>query len=235
MEMQMALPQFRELPSETRVEQRARVLAAVQAPRRRRAFVLAAVAAVLVVTPALALHRQMVDFFSADPAPERIQVDFESLKRHNDMSSSLGGPTVTPVGSAREVLTVTLDGEQRPLSVVPTEEGGFCFRLHFAISCSRRDDLAERVKISAGGLSNAEGDGLAWVVGSVLAPEIETVQLLYQDGERVTLPYVWVSEPIDAGFYAYEVPRAHRLRGRLTAAVIGLDKDGHEVQRMRLL
>lgn len=235
MEMQMALPQFRELPSETRVEQRAHLLAAVQAPRRRRAFVLAAAAAILVATPALALHRQVVDFFSSESAPERIQLDFQWLRRHNEemRGRGMGGPAVSPEGAAREVLTVDLDGEKRSLWVVPTTEGGFCYRLHFYGSCTANKADAP-LKIGVGGLSNAHGDGLAWVVGSVLAPQIETVQLLYQDGERVTLPYVWVSEPIDAGFYAYEVPEEHRVLGRLTAAVIGLDENGHEVQRLRV-
>ena len=31
----------------------------------------------------------------------------------------------------------------------------------------------------------------------VLAPEIEEIELLFEDGERVKVPFVWVSPPID--------------------------------------
>jgi hypothetical protein len=229
---QMTLPAFRELPPETRAAQRARVLAAVQARSRRRALVVVAVGlAVLTAAPAFALQRELVDFFSAEPAPERIQLDFAFLREHTaETSAKFGGPSYTPEGTAREVLTVMLDGERRPLSVAPTQEGGFCYRLHFYGSC--RSPADPWSKISAGGLSNAEGvQGSAWIVGSVVAPEVQEVVLVYQDGERARLPFVWVSPPVNAGFFAYEVPDEHRVPGHVTAALLGLDRDRNEVAR----
>ena len=38
--------------------------------------------------------------------------------------------------------------------------------------------------------------------GTLLKPD-STVQLRYEDGASVDIPYVWVSKPIDAGFFFY--------------------------------
>jgi hypothetical protein len=232
MEMQMALPRFRELPSETRAAQRARLLATVRAPRRRRGAIVAITVgvAVLAAAPTLAFQRELVDFWSAEPAPERIQLDWDKMRQiHGELrAKGFGAPSITPVGTGREVLRVNLDGERRALWVIPTEEGGFCYRLHFHGSCARFPENPG-LKIGAGGLATRERGGFAWIVGAVLASDVHEIELVYQDGERRKLPFVWVSPPIDAGFYAYEVPPEHEQSGHLTAAVVGLDEDGNMV------
>jgi hypothetical protein len=235
----MDLPRFRELPPERRADQRARIMAGIVAsPRRRRTLGIAIALAVLLATPAFALHRQVVDFFSSEEAPEAIQLDFDKMRRvHEDARDrGFGGPAIVPVGPAREVLAVTVEGERRPLWVVPAGGGGYCFRWHFMASCGRIPGYASaEMKIAGGGLSNEDGvEGLALVVGQVLAPEVHELEMLYQDGERAKIPFVWVSPPIDAGFYAFEVPEEHRRPGHLTFAVIGLDADGNEVARQCL-
>lgn len=97
---------------------------------------LAAAIAAVAVGSAFALYRELVDFGSAEPAPERIQRDFDFLREHTaEASSTFGGPKYTTDGPAREVMRVNIDGEARPLWVVPTREGGFCYRLHFLGSC----------------------------------------------------------------------------------------------------
>jgi hypothetical protein len=74
---------------------------------------------------AFALYRELVDYGSAEPAPERIQRDFEFLQEHTAAASSrFGGPKFTPEGPAREVMRVHIDGETRPLWVVPTRDAG---------------------------------------------------------------------------------------------------------------
>lgn len=227
---QMSLPRFRELPPELRAEQRARIVSAVVTPRRRRPVLIVAIAlALFAAAPTLALQRQLVDFWSGEPAPERIQLDFGFLREHTaEASARFGGPSYTPDGVAREVMTVMLDRESRPLWAVPTEEGAFCYRLHFHGSCLTPDD-AKIMKIGLGGLSTKLGDGLDWLVGPVLVKGVQEVELLYQDGERVKLPFVWVSPPLDVGFYAYDVPVDREEPGRLSVAVIGLDENGDEV------
>lgn len=126
-------------------------------------------------------------------------------------------------------MRVQLDGERRPLWVVPTEQGVFCYRLHFHGSCLTSRSAASRPGIGAGGLSTGENGGIDWVVGPVLDPQVHRVELLYQDGERVAVPFVWVSPPLDAGFYAYDVPSEHEETGRLVVAIIGLNEKGERV------
>ncbi len=228
----MTLPAFRELPPGRRAEQRARVLAAIQTPRRRQPVIaLAVVLAILAAAPTLVLHRNAVDFWSAQPAPERIQVDFDRMRKVSEDArrQGLGDTAWKPVGTAREVLSTTVDGKREPLWVVPTEDGGFCFRWVFFVgSCARTGDTPEP-KLGAGGLRADNGEGHAWLVGRVLAPEIHEIEMLYQDGDRVTLPFVWVSPPIDAGFFAFELPADRQDEA---AAIIGLDSDGDEVARL---
>jgi hypothetical protein len=226
---QMTLPAFRELPAERRAEQRGRVLAAVGAPRRRRPILVVAFAlALLAATPTLAFQRELVDFWSAEPAPEPIQLEFDLMRAVSvdAQARGLDGPNWRPVGTAREVLATTVDGKREPLWVVATEDGGFCFRWVFHASCGRIQGQRPELKLASAGLSAEGGEGNSWVVGRVLVPEIVEVQLLYLDGDRETMPFVWVSPPIDAGFFAFEVPLD---RQRLTGAIIGLDEDGNEV------
>lgn len=198
------------------------------ASRRWLLIPLAATVAVIAVGSAFALYRELVDFGSAEPAPQRVQLDFDSLReRSAEMRAKAGAPPITPEGPAREVMRVQIDGETRPLSVVPTREGSFCFRLAFAMSCVL--DPNEMNSIGYSGLATPDGNGSQWLVGPVSDEAVETVELLYQDGESVRLPFVWVSPPINAGFYAYDVPERHEQPGHLTAVIIARDENGNRV------
>jgi hypothetical protein len=232
MQMLMALPHFRELPSDARDEQRARVLAAVQPSRRRRVVLAVAVAlAVLAAAPTLAFQRELVDFWSAEPAPGPVQLDFDRLRQSSVDARGRGysGPAWTPVGTGREVLATTVDGKRESLWVVQAGEGGFCLRWVTFGTCHVPGDGTEAMKIGGGGLATDHGEGSAWVVGRVIAPEIHAIELVYEDGERAKVPFVWVSPPIDAGFYAFGVPAEHQVPGRLAGVLVGVDEDGNEV------
>ena len=233
----MTLPAFRELPPEIRRAQRALLVSSGgRRSRPSRTLVLAALLAILVATPALALRREMVDFLSSEPAPERIQVDFDSLReRTAESSAKFGGPRFTPDGPARAVMRVEIDGETRPLWVVPTREGGFCIRLNFGASCLTPEIKGEGRIAMMFGLATKGSDGMNWFVGRVSDQSIQEVELMYQDGERVNIPFVWVSPPIDTGFYAYDVPAEREEPGRLAVAVVGLAADGGEVAHTCLL
>jgi hypothetical protein len=231
MKVQMTLPAFRELPAERRAEQRAMIVARLGSrPRPYRAVVVGVVLAILVATPALALRRQMVDFVASEPAPQRIQVDFDSFGAHTaEARAKFGGPNFAPEGPAREVMQVRIDGEMRPLWVVPLKEGGFCHRLHFGMSCLTAEDNVRVGPVASGGLMTEGSEGMDWIEGRVSDESVQEVELVYQDGERVTLPFVWVSPPIDAGFFAYDIPAEREQPGSLAVAVIGLDGEGDEV------
>jgi hypothetical protein len=90
-------------------------------------------------------------------------------------------------------------------------------------------DVNERMTVSVSGLATRDDDGFNWLFGRVSEQSVQEIELLYQDGKRLQLPFVWVSPPINAGFYAYDVPEQHEQPGRLTIAVIGRDDDGNTV------
>jgi hypothetical protein len=45
------------------------------------------------------------------------------------------------------------------------------------------------------------------------------------------VPLVWVSPPIDAGFFLYEVPARHRERGHWVRLLVLEDAHGRELAR----
>jgi hypothetical protein len=47
----------------------------------------------------------------------------------------------------------------------------------------------------------------------------------------VQVPIVWVSAPIDAGFFLYEVPRAHWQAGHRLSELVLEDVNGKELAR----
>jgi len=66
-----------------------------------------------------------------------------------------------------------------------------------------------------------------FVIGSVRAPVVR-VRLRFADGSAIA------AKPVD-GMFLFAVPRAHLLRSRQLAFVIGYDARGHRVQRQGVL
>jgi hypothetical protein len=196
--------------------------------RRLLAFEFAAVLAAVLIGAGGVFHRDVVDFFSADPAPEPIRIEFAKTGARADLVMGPGHAT----HEAREVARFPADGKERPLWVAPVENGGFCFRWHTMGSCGR---LPHQGTAPMLGLGGQEGSfGMNWIVGQVTDPRIHRLELEYADGERVELPFVWVSAPIDAGFTAFQVPEERQEKGRHAAAVTGYDAEGKLVERREL-
>jgi hypothetical protein len=208
--------------------------------KRRRALTvsLIAAAAALIVAPAWALRGPIIDFFSADTAPAPVVRDFGTLQ----VGAPPGmAPGVRP-GQARRVTSVRIDGKTHVLYVAPTTGGGFCESWTHAFGGCRSTrtlpvDQAARLTPNRLRSYNAMGttfegnaDGATQVGGHVLVPG-STVELRYEDSASVEIPYVWVSKPIDAGFFLYGIPFAHRKVGHRATALVLLDKDGHEIGR----
>ena len=220
MRVQIQLPAYRELPAETRSSQRAALVARVAAPSRRPlAAAVAAVAAVLVTTPALAFRTEIVDFWSAEPAPERVQMQFERMRK----VFAPGGDVIPE--NAREVTAITLDGERLPLWVAPRQNGSFCWSWHHVGACDAAGLQLGLVSLEA------EGGGPAWAVGAVTAPETARVEVRYEDGTEAAVPLVWVSAPIDAGFVLFDLPPAHERAGHRPLSFVALDGEGRELAR----
>jgi hypothetical protein len=204
--------------------------ALVARTRRRRMVVIAVAAAVtaVVVGAGGAFHREVVDFFSADPAPEPIRIEFAKQGARADFMMGPGHAT----HEAREVARFPVDGKQQPFWVAPVESGGFCFRWHTMGSCGRLPQQGSAPKIGLGGQEGSYG--MNWLVSQVTDPRIHRLELEYADGERVELPFVWVSAPIDAGFTAFQVSEERQRKGRHAVAMTGYDVEGKVVERQEL-
>jgi hypothetical protein len=73
-----------------------------------------------------------------------------------------------------------------------------------------------------------------FIEGNVLDSRGETVLLEYEDGRREEISFVWVSEPIGAGFWRKRIGSADQVDGRRPKIVFLLDGDGRELARDRI-
>lgn len=192
--------------------------------RGRTPMVIAAavLAAALAVAPAFGLHRVVLDFFSGDPAPADVRLDFERL----GVGAPRGMDPRVVSGQTRRV-PLAGDGAEHRLWVAPTRSGGFCYRFDFFGSCR-----AER-QGRALGVGYVGNQWMTRVHGTVVSQDADRIELRYADGETATAPITWVSEPIDAGFFYVDVPAVHRTPETRLVEVVLVDGDGDVLARER--
>ncbi len=195
-------------------------------PRRWLAVPAAAALAVVVVGSAFAV-RHVVDFFSAEPAPERIVREYNRMAVVHSVLD-MHGPRIVP-NQVRKVMDAEWRGKPEPFYVVPTEGGGFCYRWAIGGSCGRI--MRGQPAVGASWLGGP--DGPQELEGNVTDADVTRLELEYEDGTSMKLPIVWVSPPIDAGFFAYDVPDEHELAGHGATALVAYDGEGNELHRTK--
>ena len=182
----------------------------VRRARRRRTLTttLVVIAAAVVAAPvALGLHRLVVDFLSAEPAPERVQLTFARL----DLGAPKGMATGVIPMQTRKVPVRSADGSETFVWVAPTRRGGFCVAWqHGTGGCRAR--MGGGVGASFSGSGDENGVTIRQVTGATTRTEAERLELRFADGTALELPITWVSPPIDAGFYAYDIPIGRKPR-----------------------
>jgi hypothetical protein len=57
----------------------------------------------------------------------------------------------------------------------------------------------------------------------------DSLLLRFQDGERQSIPLVWVGEPVNTTFFLYGVPERHWQKGHLPTTLTLLAADGDEL------
>jgi hypothetical protein len=67
---------------------------------------------------------------------------------------------------------------------------------------------------------------LTSVGGSFPEARVARVVVTYADDERDDVPFVWVTQPIDSGFFLFGIPRSHRLPGHQPVRLLLLDSAG---------
>ncbi|HXJ48167.1 MAG TPA: hypothetical protein VNF91_03275 [Candidatus Acidoferrum sp.] len=202
--------------------------------RSRRIWLIAAVAAVFLAIPtvAIALDPTILPWTSAKPAPAPVV--------HNFATFGLGAPRgMDPhvlAGEARRIMTARFNGRLNTLYVAPTKSGGFC-----ELWTDRGGGFGGCVPAktpSTFGSGPLRLDLLGpggLVHGWVRLGATRTLEARFADGTTTTIPardVTWVSAPINAGFVAYPVPRSHRDRAHALRSVVALDADGRVIGRV---
>ncbi|MDQ2911278.1 MAG: hypothetical protein M3R39_09740 [Actinomycetota bacterium] len=221
------------------VRRKARRLAARRRALRLGATALIAIVAVFAATPAFGLRGRLIQVFaSSEPAPSRVVKDFAEL----DLAAPAGMATGVIADEARDVLEVPLStGKTAVLWVAPTRSGGFCLGLSTSGprsggggGCDRDRSLRFSPGLSIPGPFTSDGRILRPPVvidGDTLIARAARVEVRYEDGAVAETPVVWVSAPIEAGFFIYEIPEAHWEAGHRPSVLVVKDRDGKELAR----
>jgi hypothetical protein len=221
------------------VARRAREL---RRPRHTRpALLLAAalVVAVLIAAPAIALRGHIVRVFDEAPtAPKRVQKSFAALDE--------GVPPKLQSGvlatEARKVLEAPAgSNETAVVWLAPVRRGGFCTITELeGPGGSRRGAGGECTPVRRGlslesslhGTVSADGvilSGPVLLHGWVRLSKASSVTVTFEDGGTAAVPFVWVSKPVDSGFFVYSVPPLHWQVGHLPRRLIVEDAKAKEI------
>lgn len=209
-------------------------------PRRMLAVALVVVLVTLLATPAFGvqhyvlrlLGRTNVSFANSPSAPNIVKKQFLDLP--------LGAPPqFSPeikAAEARLVASFDIGGHSRRLWVAPTRKGGYCWAFEQGIG-GCRPTRAERTwagrtgQISVGWTGGSPRPSVnptivTRVGGDLTASRAAKLTASYADGTSDDIPFVWVSAPIAAGFFAYDIPPAHWTKQRRLLAIALTAKDG---------
>lgn len=190
--------------------------------------------AVAATTVAFGWPQTFVDFLTSPAAPKNVKNFFGSF----NVGAPQGMDPHAIPGQARKIMTARFDansiGGNHPtlhtLYVAPRKGGGFC---ELWTKASGGCEPARAPSTTAE--SRAAGPlGVSWfgndyplvVVGTVRSGATKSVEARFGDRAIVTLPVTWVSAPIDAGFFAYNVPEKHRSRAGALRSLVALDANG---------
>ena len=225
--------------------------APVAAPRRRprRPLVAFAFVALLLVvlfaTPAFGLLRDLIGRtnvpFTGRKAPVSIQRNFFDM----GVAAPAGMSPEAIAGDTRRVGVFHVHGKTNVLYVAPTRKGGFCWVFSHSFGGCRASrsephsralqpgELRPYLIGAAGGLGQHRG-GPVFVQtlgGDLLVPAARTLTVEYEDGTATKVPFIWVSKPVDAGFFLFGVPTAHERAGARVDGVSVRDAKGRLLAR----
>lgn len=185
-------------------------------PHRRRAVVIVAllVIAALIAAPALALRFGVIDFSSAKSASPPVVKQFSSL-------SEGAPPGMDPRVVSGETRLVGVIGGHT-LWVAPTRPGGLCYVwAKGAGGCDRLGTVPLSVSWASDEPPRPSSHrSFQGVDGFVHARWADEVEIKLDDGSTTHPQMIWISPPIDAGFFYYRAPK-----GRAIETVLAL-KDG---------
>ena len=198
--------------------------------RKSLALALLAVATIVfLVAPALGIAPPVLDFFSSKHAPKQVIHQFDVM----NVGAPRGMSPRVIAGQTRLVTTYHRhNGQAFPLWVAPTRKGGFCFLFGFGGSCAARmPPTRNEPGDHNGGAIGLGRYGSTVLAGYVYDKHIANLEVRFKHAPTVTVPLLWVSPPIDAGFFFYDITRAQQQQGG-PMAVVALDEHGKELARV---
>jgi hypothetical protein len=215
------------------------------------AFGLAFLLVILFATPAFGLLRDWIGRtdvpFSGKTAP------FEVKREFADMSLGQPGSWDPQViaSESRKVTAFKAFGRDYVLYVAPTRKGGFCWTVvGVGGSCMRSRPTERSYPGEPSGNVNSALLGVmsamqrvpgtraqfhAELDGVILADNAASLRVEYEDHSSVHVPFVYVSKPIDAGFFLWGRPSGHRQVGTRPLAVSVRDSHGKLIARVVVL
>jgi len=164
--------------------------------------------------------RTVIAFADASPGP---RTAFASIQRHYRFG-------VTIAARGRRVAALSAGGGEHVLLVAPTAEGGFCTSLsgpNGGTACPLTAVVRGPDGVLAPDLVGDAGGPILFN-GYFTFARAARLEVTYQDGARATVPFVWVTGPIRAGFFLYDLT-AHRRAGHRPAFVTLFDAQGQQL------
>jgi hypothetical protein len=208
-------------------------------PPSRRRFLLTAVAIMAVVfavvAAAYALGHPVIEFGKAPKGPRQVVNDFGRL--------TVGAtPIYVLPHQARRITSVRIDGKERVLWVAPMKQGGFCYQWS-GLNGFQRSGLIGSCQASHnpgfsptffewGGILGQRG--ITILGGSLKRAAAARIVIAYADGRTREIPFVWITAPINAGFFLYRIPDAQRRQGHQPVAITLLDSSNRVLDRQRI-
>ena len=202
------------------------------------------VVAIMLATPAWAFFRNVLSFGDQPKAPRSVQLQFWSL----NLGAPAGMSPRAVGGETRKVGRFTFGGMPHTLWVAPAKNGGFCalwipgggggcstagqpLSTGAVLVFPHDADQPARTATRRSQLPRLERIGVpAWITGAALDPAVRDVVVRFSDGSAVHPQVVWVSAPIDAGFFAYDVPADEQSTRDHVTAVEAYDGAGRLVR-----
>lgn len=217
------------------VVRRARVLRRRRRLRSPVAIAAALALAIVVAAPAVGLRGRIVRLFAdAQPAPHRVVRSFDDW-------NGLGGPKVE-AGRAVKVLKTRVPRVGPDATVTlwlaPVKGGGFCTGHAFGGGeCDTIRNNRLGVTVSLHGRLTPDGKILTGPVlldGNTGLEHADSLVLRFEDGDTASVPLVWVTAPVDTGFFVYGVPERHWQKGHLPTTLTLLAADGDELDKREI-
>jgi hypothetical protein len=213
-------------------------------PRRAVVIAFALVLIALLATPVFGVQGYVLHLFGRKNVSFSRSPSAANVVKKQFLDLPLGAPrSFSPqvkAAQARVVATFSIAAHPRKLWVAPTRQGGYCYTFENSFGGCRQT----RADRSIGGKGQF---GVTWqggssrrgvnesivtrVGGDITAPAAAKITATYADGTSGDIPFVWVSSPIAAGFYTYDIPTAHWNKQHRLLALTLYAKSGKQLGR----